>query len=449
MTRRRRLIRNARRWTLALIVVGVLVRLWAVFPAAPVRLAAGDEHFYWERSRAILATGDPDSAWQPPLYPYVLATAGCAGADSLAAARGLNAAFYLLTAAGLVVLASRWSRAVFPTAVLALHPVFVGFAGLLLSETLFAAALVWAFALQQRGGPWALAGSGFLWGLAALTREIAIPFFALSLLIHSRRLPGRLSRARGAAILLATFALTVTPWLVRNQQALGVPVFTTSRGFNLWAGNEAEVSPAYAWHSHKLGVHYRHYLEFSDSELERDAVAMRRALRFIRDEQPRWIIRKTWEGISHLLEPYNYVMRQLRQAGYGRLSPLERGAVASITLLGELAVIGWGVWTLLSLRRSPRRFLVVAMLAAGVAVHVVTLSDSRHRLGLELLFFLTAGCRFQPFAARRVRLALLLVAALVVIGLLSPGRSQLLEFFEWPVFTRHGPVPSDVRSPQG
>ena len=123
------------------------------------------------------------------------------------------------------------------------------------------------------------------------------------------------------------------------------------------------------------------------------------------------------------------MLRRLRSRGYGAIPRSVQRGVALVALAGELAVVFWGSWTLLSLRPSGRRRLVVLMFAAGALVHLITLSDSRHRLGLELLFFLVAGCRFQPLPmlGQRARQALLLTAAVAVLGLLTPGRQQLFD----------------------
>ena len=86
-------------------------------------------------------------------------------------------------------------------------------------------------------------------------------------------------------------------------------------------------------------------------------------------------------------------------------------------------ILVWGIYALLSLEGSGRRLLIVSMLAAGVLVHVVTIADSRHRVGLELLFLATAGCRVGPVSARRLWLTALLMAGLVGIsaGAAGPG----------------------------
>jgi len=52
---------------------------------------------------------------------------------------------------------------------------------------------------------------------------------------------------------------------------------------------------------------------------------------------------------------------------------------------------------------------------------------SRHRLVLELVLLLAAGGRYKPRDARLAWLAVGLVALIIAIGLLSPGRAQLID----------------------
>ncbi len=424
-------VRHARELALLLVALGALFRLGTALVAPPDRLY-WDEPSYWSRAQRVLETGDQGSAWQPPAQAYALAgVRALCGADP-AAARALNAVWFLLAAGGLVALAGGWSRALVPVAILSLHPVLVGHAGFVLNENLFLALLFWALALQERGGTGARAGAGALWALAALTREIALPLFLWNLALQGLRAARGGVRWRHCAALGLAFAACVTPWLVRNARVEGRPVFTTSSGFNLWAGNQAEVAPAYSWQSHQLGIYYRHYLGFGASELARDDVARELAFAFLRAEQPRWLWRKPWMGLSHLFEPDNYVLRRVRLGHYGPLAPGTRRALALVTLAGEGLALAWGILRLLRLRPSNRRSLVLGMLLAAGGIHLVAVADARHRLVLELLPLATAGARLRRPSAARLALAGATTLLLVALAGLSPGREALLETLRLP-----------------
>jgi len=410
--------RRARLITCGLIGLGLLLRLWVVFVVAPTGFSWGDEAAYVQRAEVVARTGDPGSAWQPPLYSYVLAIPVRLGISTVPAARVINVFAFLLAAWGLVVLANGWRNAVVPMAVLAFHPLLVAFSWLLFSEEIFLALFIWALALQRISTGSALIASGIVWGLVALTRTIGLPFFLVSLFLHSRAFPSRLSTRRSSALLLLGFAVTITPWISRNYQELGAPVLSTSAGFNLWVGNSRDLNPAYEWRAEELGAFLLRYREFSEEELERDRIAMGRALDFIAEEQPTWVFRKAWEGITHLLAHENYVLRRLHRHSFA-LTLTERDVIAVVTLGGEFAVVIWGLWLLFSVRPSGRLVLVMALILVAVAVHVTTIGDSRHRLGIEFLFFGLAGCEARVFSLRRVWWTGLVATVLGVIGLFS------------------------------
>ena len=60
-------------------------------------------------------------------------------------------------------------------------------------------------------------------------------------------------------------------------------------------------------------------------------------------------------------------------------------------------------------------------------MHVATIGDSRHRLGIEMTFFALTGCDMRPFAARRLAVAFGIASVLAVLGFFAPeaGPSRL------------------------
>ena len=94
----------------------------------------------------------------------------------------------------------------------------------------------------------------------------------------------------------------------------------------------------------------------------------------------------------------------------------------------EFAVVIWGLWLLFSVRPSGRLVLVMALILVAVAVHVTTIGDSRHRLGIEFLFFGLAGCEARPFSFRRVWWTGLAATVLGLVGFYSPRLGEALLF---------------------
>ncbi|HEU5329625.1 MAG TPA: glycosyltransferase family 39 protein [Thermomicrobiales bacterium] len=249
----------ADRWLPAILVIGVVLRLVALW-LGPHPNWLGDEREYYSAA-AILADGRgftfiDQSVWvRPPLYIVLLA------ALFRLFGTGLAAIFVVQTLLGLGTIALTYAlgllfyerRAVARLAALfaALYLPFAVYARLLLSETVFTFLFLLAFVAltlhaRRRGTRarvgWPLVMAGGAFGAAILTRGIALPFLAaiplwlLTVRQDGRRLPLRVVAAQSALVIAIAVAL-IAPWTLRNALAYGrlIPVDTTG-GYNFWLG---------------------------------------------------------------------------------------------------------------------------------------------------------------------------------------------------------------------
>jgi 4-amino-4-deoxy-L-arabinose transferase-like glycosyltransferase len=110
--------------------------------------------------------------------------------------------------------------------------------GSLMSEglysTLIAAALLCAFRLRDRGDARSAAGLGAAIALAGLTRSEALLLVPLLALPIALTRPA--ARWRLAAVALATTALVIAPWSIRNWAEFGRPVLISTNDGTLLAG---------------------------------------------------------------------------------------------------------------------------------------------------------------------------------------------------------------------
>ncbi len=87
--------------------------------------------------------------------------------------------------------------------------------------------------------------SAALLGVATLCRPVALYFFvAATAIIFFINSTSHKMRARNAAIYVAVFALTLSPWLVRNKFVFGVAQLTSIQGINLLLINAAYLEAA-------------------------------------------------------------------------------------------------------------------------------------------------------------------------------------------------------------
>jgi len=249
------------RWTWGLFAVAVLARcvvalgLNAYLSGQEGRtyLIAGDADGYWRLAQSIVAGEDfklytpPRFVMRMPGFPAALAASIAAFGDSQPAAR-----YFLAVLTSLAVFPAVWlARSVHSVsagrwagAVIALMPLYVGFSVTILTECLFATAIlfnVWA-ACRWLGNcrpdhklssmiSWAIA-TGVWAGISIYLRPSWL-LYPLCL-IPTILLAGSLVWSRAAlgfAVLSAVMVATLIPWGIRNQQVTGHFVLTT-----LWMG---------------------------------------------------------------------------------------------------------------------------------------------------------------------------------------------------------------------
>jgi 4-amino-4-deoxy-L-arabinose transferase-like glycosyltransferase len=184
------------------------------------------------------------------------------------------------------------------TALLALtvYPNHIAYANLLLTEVMYTSFLLWAFILAtDRPVLWYWSASGFLFGLAALTKAQTLVFpifmFYLLFLIEGRSIDRvkamtwlRENVLRIAIVNLIMFAV-VAPWTWRNYQLFDafIPI-STNGGITLLVGNNPNATGDYL----SLDLLPAGYITVLHDErvarqVERDQQAGRSALRWIRE----------------------------------------------------------------------------------------------------------------------------------------------------------------------
>lgn len=215
-------------------------------------LVPGDADGYWELGKRI-AAGQPYSAHDPPRrvmrmpgFPAALSIPLSLFGENMLAVRLWLAAIGA-AACGLVYLLGTRLRdrrtGLIAAALAALSPMMTGFSVLVLSDTLFAAAVVaslWAGAelvqAARRGARTtellakaALVGAAV--AAACYVRPswlLAAPLFALAWGLFG---PRRKAAFAGGVVLLGVMLLCLVPWGLRNRAVSGHFVLTT-----LWAG---------------------------------------------------------------------------------------------------------------------------------------------------------------------------------------------------------------------
>jgi 4-amino-4-deoxy-L-arabinose transferase-like glycosyltransferase len=234
--------------TIVLATVVRILTLIAYPPGDPVADAAD-----YQRLAAALVDGrgfvsedGSASAWRPPGYPFFLAGVYSVTGVSPRAASIANALLGMLTVVLIVLLA--WEMFGKSVAIAAgvlgiFHQSFFWLPRVLLSENLNLPLLVAVLLalykfLTSRDLRWLLL-LGPICGLLVLVRGSNLIFVGVMLaglgvdLIRQRAGLSRTMRA--VALVAILMAITVAPWVIRNNYALGEPVLSTQDGMTLYA----------------------------------------------------------------------------------------------------------------------------------------------------------------------------------------------------------------------
>ncbi len=268
--------------------------------------------------------------------------------------------------------------------------------------------------------------SGFLLGLAVLTRSIILAFGLLAILWIWFILKNR----RGAILSLVALLLTVTPWIIRNSLLAGrLTGIETSLGYNLYVGYSPQSNGTFTF-GPSLDL-----LSILDDKT-RDEVGTQEAIQFIEQDPARFPVLAVnrlgyffdveWRAFT-----YFYVNNFL-----GYIPPPLLILILLVLGLPFVVVALSGTFGAISLSWNPQTILLVLLFIGYLLPHVFILSEERFHLAL-IPFFAIVAANFwvNGFAALRSRSQILLWVALVVALLLVLNWS--IEIYrDWPVISQ-------------
>jgi 4-amino-4-deoxy-L-arabinose transferase-like glycosyltransferase len=405
-------------WLLALVGAGFALRAVTALLLEPGSTLLNDEATYAAGAAKLVTTGQLETGIfvRPPLYFLFVATfeflfgvywrlplelAQCA----LGAATAWPVYAMALRLGGL-----RCARVA--AAFWLFEPTLVAYAHLVWPETLFAWIAAWVFAGIQdaeRDTAWKRARLGVLSGLAMLLKPVFGLFSAVLAFWWWRRLGFgralRLSLVYGAAA-----ALTIAPWVVRNQVRYGPAVVLENQGpYNLWVGNDPRPSP---WILEEWAA--------LPDPATRSRVGMERGLAAIAQDPGRFLARSAVRAVNVWGLEF-FVLRNAVLGAYGDVSR------ASLLAAFWTLQLGWVLMLLSAAAGLPRAWRAPALRPPLLYALAVTLlvaamvGSTRFRVPLEIPLCVAAGVgapllvrgrlRGRELAAVGVAAALLLVSA--------------------------------------
>lgn len=334
------------------------------------------------------------TAFRAPLYPAFLALIyklSGLGAGRFLAARLAQAALGALLApltyfAALGFFPGRERAARYAAWAVALYPILIIFPLAIATENLFfvlvLASAVALLAAERQRAPWGFVLAGVLFGLAALTRSIILVSAGLAVLW----LWFALSERRGALILAGSIALTIAPWVIRNELLFHRPTVELSMGYNLYMGYHPESTGDFQY-----GISLDLMNSLDDGARDHQGTAA--AEQFVADDPgrlPYLMLRKLgyfWSlerrGLTYFYSNnfFGYVaFPYLLTAALVLFLPF---VILSTSAAFGLAVVAW-----------DRRVVLLALLMGGYLLpHILILSEDRFHLAL-IPFLALAAAQF-------------------------------------------------------
>jgi 4-amino-4-deoxy-L-arabinose transferase-like glycosyltransferase len=393
------LLRNERRWLVILFLLALSLRLAYIglfvgFTSPPEYDGIGYNYLAGSllAGRGYINYWGEPTAFRPPVYPIFLAGAYAVTGYSLAVVRLLQALLDSVT----VLLVYGIARQLFGARVAllaglgtAFYPLLIYETGLLIPETLsytlqFAAVFCLVIMIK-RSGLFLPALAGLLIGLTILARPTAAfwaPFILGWMLLPNlqpRALPKLLAVVVG-------LALTLGPWIVRNQNVFDAFVPISSNGaVNLWCGNNplaqgGSVQPAQAtWNGTDFPTRGLYGWE-GLTEVESNRRFAAKGTEWIR-ENPVGFLLLIPKKLLRLWSPVAYSVQ------FGRQAPSRLLSVVILPYLLFLVLAAYGIF--LTFRRWRETFPLLAIIISVNVMVIIYYGATRYSIpmGMSMMVF--------------------------------------------------------------
>jgi 4-amino-4-deoxy-L-arabinose transferase-like glycosyltransferase len=387
-------IRSSPFW---IVVIAFSIRIAAILILHTYRFRSTDQNFGfgWEMGRIgeSIASGHGFSnpfggvtgptAWEPPLYPYLIAGVfkifkiySHASSFVLLA---INSCFSALTCIPVFLIgrrcfgervgvASAWTWALLPYIIYwCTRWVWETSLSALLLATIFWLALT----MEDQDGlkPWMQ--FGLFWGVAALNSPVLLSFLPVSGLWawYRQRRSGK-SSLGGVVLASVIFFGCIVPWLIRNYLTFGTPVFIRSNfGAELRMGNGPWANGTWMYYLHPTQNKMARQEYEKLGEIAYVAERKRQAMEFVKENPGRFLL------IS--LKRFVYYW-----AGSMRSNNWWLAQVKNSLFLVSSVLCFWGLTRALS-QRKPGAWLFLLLLLVHPVVYYVVFTHARYRHPIE------------------------------------------------------------------
>ena len=268
------------------------------------------------------------------------------------------------------------------------YPFFIYWSGVLMSETLYTAFVVWGTwelgrSLKGLAGAFGAARAGLALGLAGVTRPEGAYIWAVIWLAAAGACAARRWSWKAWAAAALCWVLPILGWCGRNYAAMGSFAVDLHGGSTLLHGtmflDENEIDTSVALAAMEREPFYQQALRLPPAE--RDKELSRKAFEFMR-EHPKTILRQWGRKFVNFWRFYPrqdkaFIESTLSHPGAG----FSRRALVAISLCFEPWLIVLGIAGLALLTRADWRLFPMPLFLLGtLGIHLITVSQMRYRL---------------------------------------------------------------------
>jgi len=418
----------------AILLLALILRVaWIAYAHPNPDDGRFDDTLFYDHAAQSLAAGEgypgffyEQTANWPPGYPLLLAGIYKIAGHEFLTPRLLNVFAGVATCALVYVIGARvFDRRIglVGALLLALFPSHIYRTTLLMTEILTAAvvallALLLLRWVMKENGPSRLqaVALGVLFGAFALMRGEALAFVPVALIVWKLAVPSWRRFAGGAALMLCAMALAIAPWTVRNAITMDafIPI-ASGLGHTFLSGHQNDpYDPWSIFPEAKIAEQYSN-VPYPEREMKIESEALRQGLDFAKSN-PRYEVQLPFEKLFNMYKVDDDAIvwigggwidaskapwlqgswvQSLDKVGTPVVTippgeernwkHLANGYYFAVMLTAAASVVAW-----FSIR-DRQKLLLVMMVAAWTAMHLVFMPGSRYHAPLLPLFALWAA----------------------------------------------------------
>ncbi len=395
-----------------IILAALMYRLFIATFFAPPLLQ--DEKDYFAIAQSLchnnsFSINGATTAYRAPFYPAFVAIIFSIFGESVIPVRIIQAFADTLTCIFIFLICKRFFSEMTAYLAILLYSFFPGnslYVSLLMSEILFTTLFLFAILLCSKDNvehtPLTKILLGVVIAILTLIRQNAAILIVIFLIWDIFRFRSFKITIKNNALVLISFIMLLTPWLIRNKIQFDHFSITSNGGVNFWIGHNQLSNGSFKY------INLDNPLESVPGEFERSALGYKEGINFLY-QHPKEEVKLLFLKFAHFFEPDFSLMQSLQYKPewksyqksimvYREFSPV---ILVGLHLLTVMVVIT-GLWSLVFANDSKYQYLLLIRLVVvfWLCSHLIFFGVARFRLPIMPLFIVMAAQSVQVWRTK-------------------------------------------------